>query len=215
MVIGLRNRQKGFTLFELIIVILLIGLMMMMVIPSVSALDGAELRTSQNTLSGVIADAYGRAALDSDPYRLVVDFESNAYWLEKVSEKSEDEGASVKKSLALGELFSGARSPDDSGSEKKNDKSDSEAFGPSFKPVEDELGEKQVLPKEVYFWGFWTAPMAEWQKKDKAYLYFFPGGQTQRAYIAIGLKDDEEDNLTLETVSLTGKTVILDEVPEI
>jgi len=74
--------------------------------------------------------------------------------------------------------------------------------GKGHKPLERGIRFRQVQ----------TAHDHEPRKEGRAYLYFWPGGQTERAAIQlkIGEGDDETNTVTLLVAPLTGKVTVKD-----
>ncbi|MBX2851256.1 MAG: prepilin-type N-terminal cleavage/methylation domain-containing protein [Phycisphaeraceae bacterium] len=78
--------SRGFTLIELVLVILIIGLLLAVVAPSLGGLlRSQKLDAAARTLAGMLKQARVNAAGQAKPYRLVVDSEDNTCWLEVLS----------------------------------------------------------------------------------------------------------------------------------
>lgn len=78
---------RGYTLIEIGVVIGLLAVLMAIVIPSVGALTGAQLRTSSNMMTGLVREAYARAAITGKPHRIVFDIDQGAFWLERSEDR--------------------------------------------------------------------------------------------------------------------------------
>ena len=87
---------------------------------------------------------------------------------------------------------------------------------PLFDAFENEgglkgLGEPVIFPEEVEILAVRTESDPEPITEGEAYLYFFPQGRTQMAYIHMRDKDgDEEDSYTITIQPLTGKVEVHD-----
>lgn len=79
----------------------------------------------------------------------------------------------------------------------------------SFKAAHESL----VLPEGVRLSGVWTQGMSQSATEGVAYLYFFPGGYTQRAHIY--LEDEEGRAFTVRVFPLTGEVEIVDSYVEV
>lgn len=79
----------------------------------------------------------------------------------------------------------------------------------SFKAAHEPL----VLPEGVRLSGVWTQGMSQSATEGVAYLYFFPGGYTQRAHIY--LEDEEGRAFTVRVFPLTGEVEIVDSYVEV
>jgi prepilin-type N-terminal cleavage/methylation domain-containing protein len=75
--------SRAFTLIELVLVILIIGLLLAVVAPSLGGLlRSQKLDSAARTVAGMFKQARVHAATDAKPYRLVIDTEDNTCWLE-------------------------------------------------------------------------------------------------------------------------------------
>lgn len=79
----------------------------------------------------------------------------------------------------------------------------------SFKAAHEPL----VLPEGVRLSGVWTQGMSQSTTQGVAYLYFFPGGYTQRAHIY--LEDEDGRSFTVRVFPLTGEVEIVDSYVEV
>jgi len=82
-VIRVDRTSRGFTLIELVLVILIIGLLFAVVAPSLGGLlRSQKLDAAARTIVGMLKQARVHAATEAKPYRLVIDSEDNTCWLE-------------------------------------------------------------------------------------------------------------------------------------
>lgn len=72
---------------------------------------------------------------------------------------------------------------------------------------------KRELPDDVYFDSVWSQHQPEIYTAGTAFLYFFPHGETERAYIY--LARDEDDVFTVVVDPVTGRTKVFGERIEI
>lgn len=91
-----RTSASGFTLLELLAVIMVIGVILGLALPRLSGLGRAELRASTRRLSGTIRLGYHLAVLNKKNYRLLLDLEKQSYQLE---ERMGDEYVPVQSEL--------------------------------------------------------------------------------------------------------------------
>ena len=182
-------------------------------------LEGARLKQAATLVSGAVRAGYGRANATSKSVRLVFDFEKDAMWLEEADQphlvqsgdKSGTGGAdpvtdSERAALAESDrIIKGPRAP-----------------RPAFRAVtRGEIGDQtetksmRPLPRGITFREIQTAHDADPRKAGRAYLYFWPGGQTERAVIQVSPKPKTEERifsddktLSLEIAPLTGKAVL-------
>ncbi len=81
---GARSGQ-GFTILEMLVVLVIIGLVAAVIIPRTGVLDGVELASSARNMVGTIRLTYSRAAISRMPHRIVFDLDEHSYWAEEKS----------------------------------------------------------------------------------------------------------------------------------
>jgi prepilin-type N-terminal cleavage/methylation domain-containing protein len=81
--------SKGFTLIELAIVIVILGVMMMLVIPTFGEITGSNLKRSTRHLTGVIRFLRDEAEAKKAVYRLRFDVQNGHYWTETLTVASD------------------------------------------------------------------------------------------------------------------------------
>jgi len=84
-----RSRQAGFTLIELAMVILLLGLFAGLSMPALLNFGQDDLRASARRLSGAVKYLYNEAALTGREHRLVFNLAEGSYLGQEVDEKGE------------------------------------------------------------------------------------------------------------------------------
>ena len=193
-VTGINKRSRGFSLLELMVVLLLVATFVGIAIPTFRSLSGSKLKSTANQLLGLIRDTYARASLSGKTCRIVFDMDKKEYWVEESADTVKVKTQAQEEEEA-----------------QENRSNVAPAKAPEFKAVEDELGEKHKLPEDIYFRSIWIDRFKERANKGRAALYFFPDGYTEEAQIVIA--DDPEGkrlyNLVVEP--LTGSVVIEDQ----
>ncbi len=81
------HASAGFTLFEMLIALFLIGGMLAIVIPRVSFEE--DLRSTGRKMVGVLRTFQGMAATEQKPIRLYLDLDQGIYWMMVVDGKEE------------------------------------------------------------------------------------------------------------------------------
>jgi len=77
---------RGFTLLELILVLLIVGLMIAVAAPALNRLGArARLDAEARRLVAMAAEARGRAAAEATPYRLRIDPVAHECWIEAMT----------------------------------------------------------------------------------------------------------------------------------
>jgi general secretion pathway protein H len=195
--------SRGFTLLELLIVSALVVAIAFVVIPAAQSALGVRTREATSKVAGSIRAMYGEAVLQGATCRLVFDLDEGAYWPEcaqgrvRVASKEESvRGARVEP-----------RSRDFPGTEEEAQAREEIAAKTSFSAHEGQLAKRQSLPEGVHFGSVWTQHQAEPYTSGTSYLYFFPHGQTQKAFIHV--ERNEDDIFTVVVDPVTGRTRVL------
>ena len=78
------NKHRGFTLFELILVIFIMSLILMLVLPNLSSLTPAEeKKAALRKLTSLMVWTQNRAVIESENYALIFDFNKQEYRVRK------------------------------------------------------------------------------------------------------------------------------------
>ena len=177
-------------------------------------LPSARLRRSATMIASAIKVAYTRATATSRDLRLVLDFDHRTIWLEqsdapmlvKSSDSNATGGADAitqaeQQAVAAGDkILKGLPI-------HKPRFSVVEAYG--FGDSEAGKGGKP-LQRGITFRSVQTAHDDAPRTSGRAYLYFWPGGRTERAAIQLRIGDSGEEarTLTLLVSPLTGKVTV-------
>lgn len=206
--------DRGLTLIEISVALLLIGILMAMVIPSVSNITRVDLRTSARKIAGTIRFTYDLAARKNAPFRVVFDLDNRAWWVESASDRFllEREKTRVTDG-ALEEVQDEERSRR---FVKRSDIEGGQMWQPkkkaSFANFAGPLTQKISLPDTIAFQDVWVAHQSERVTGGLAYLYCFPTGMAERA--VIHLVDEDDNAYTLWVYPLTGRVKILPQYVE-
>jgi general secretion pathway protein H len=206
-----RRRERGVTLVEVLIVLAVIGVTSGIAMLGTGVADGARLRRSAVLIASAVRVAYGHANATSKVVRLVFNFDqrtvsieesSSQLWLAK-NERSGGAQAATQAEMKAQEeadlILKGPRAP-----------------RPSFRPVKafGFTAEKGIagktLENNIRFLQIETSHQDDVVKTDQAYLYFWPGGQTERASIqlSVGGSTLDSDVSSIVIAPLTGKADI-------
>jgi general secretion pathway protein H len=203
-----RRWQRGVTLVEVLIVLAIVTLISGVAMLGSGVADGARLRRSSVMIASAVRVAYGHANATGKVVRLVFNFDqrtvnieesSSQLWLAKNERTGGAQAATAEEHKALDEadaILHGPRAP-----------------RPSFRPVKafGFTGEKGVpgktLETNIRFLQIETSHQDDVLKNDQAYLYFWPGGQTERASIqlSVGGSIRDSDAVSIVISPLTGK----------
>lgn len=209
-----RRAARGITLIEVLMSLAVVGLIAGIGILGVGAQKTARMRGGAVLISGAIRTAYAHASGVSKPLRLVFDINERNITLEESSAaltivKNDKTGgaaaATEAERIAVEEAESILKGP----RAARPSFTPTKAFG--FSPDAGQSG--KALPSGVRFVQVETSHEEEPATDGRAYLYFWPGGQTERAAIQLttAAPDEEptdDNSMTILVQPLTGKTEI-------
>jgi general secretion pathway protein H len=196
-----KSPSRGFTLIELTIVIGIVVMTALIVVPAVEGAMGVKTREEAGKLAGAIRAMYGEAALSGKTCRLVLDIDKGEWWPECTEGQAtirrvEDSQRGSRVEDKVNQVFGSA---DEEAARKQV-----ESRG-TFSSYQAELSPKVELPERVKIDGVWTQHQTEVYTKGTAYLYFFPHGQTETAYLYLA-EADGDDTYTVRVDPMTGRT---------
>ncbi|MBI4954355.1 MAG: prepilin-type N-terminal cleavage/methylation domain-containing protein [Myxococcales bacterium] len=211
---AVRRGRRGMSLIEVLVAIALVVLLTGGVMLGTGALGGARLKRSSSGVTAAVRVAYNHASATSRPTRLAFDFEARTVTLEQSDEKrmlvrkhEKSGGAAAANELEAEAIEAGERIVEGP-----------RAPRPSFHPVEafgladdDGNGKSQKrLEDDVRFRQIEVGHEEEPVREGRVYLYFWPGGQTERAAIQIARGDEptDDDIYTILVSPLTGRVVV-------
>ncbi len=231
--------SSGFTMLELLIVLVIIGLMLAVAVPTVNSLTGVYLKTSSAKLAGNIKYLYDKSVLDNLYFRLVIDLDNKTYHPESsevafflsqkaatidqgaIVEEEEDEEEDEIKSLSI--INDTENLTWDGWNEFAARYQKKKA---SFTTFTSELSKRVTFPEEIAILGVYTPAVEEPVTRGKVYIHFFPHGYVEPTVIwladasdvAAELPEDEMEVFTILIRPLTGRAQIFDykhDLPEV
>jgi len=84
--------KSGFTLLEMMIVVVIIGLVAALAYPQYQIVSRANLRETSRKLAGTIRYIYARSIMDKKPWRLAFDMDKNQVWAERLEPRTDGPG---------------------------------------------------------------------------------------------------------------------------
>jgi general secretion pathway protein H len=209
-----RANARGLTLIELLVVIAIVIALAAGTVAGSQQLPSARLKRSAAMLAAAVKVAYTRATTNSRYERLVFDFDQEKVWLEETD----------RPMLVQSNTLSAAAGADPVSDAEKAAIAESERIlkgppvpKPHFHPVQAlgfgdaETGKGgKPLQRGIKFRQVQTIHDDAARTTGRAYLYFWPGGLTERAVIQIRVGESEEEHstLTLVVMPLTGKVTV-------
>jgi len=203
-----RNRAGGFTLIEVLVVVLIVSLMITIGVKGFRSITKSNLRESTAHLSGAIRYLFDRASITGKYYRLVIDLNDGKYWPEVSDDKfyAPNQAESEADRRKREEKEAAADEEERKRQEKQqllygNGSGSSSSSPTSFDMSKLEVGEfrpkrarfaafketalKPVTLKKLKIKSVYTPRLTEPVTTGRAYLYFYPLGQTEPAIITL------------------------------
>ncbi len=207
-----RNRvgQRGLTLIELLVALLVVGGLMALSVQSVHSVTGMRVREETGRLAGAIAYLYNHAAITGRTCRIVFSMgeEDGDGWAAECTDETPRLDAEVQR-VSRGVVDRDFR--DDDWSDRFSREDDSLERRIKERARWSQFASRTIQPARlstgVHIAGVWTPRVTEEVTDGEAYLYFFPTGETQRALIY--LVDPRENAYTLDVQPLTGRVRII------
>ena len=216
-----RSSRTGFTLLEILIVLVIVGLISGMGIRGLRSLTKTDLRSNTSRLSGAIRYLFDRASTTGKYHRLVIDVDEGRYWAEVSDDRfylpREPETEASQKKLAALQAKQNEKDRFDAELSEASGGFDMTKLKPQdFRPKQVRFGAfkettlKPVKMKNTKVMDVYTPRLAALVTKGRAYIYFFPLGQTEPAIIH--LSDPAEDTIySLVVHPITGRVRIYNE----
>jgi general secretion pathway protein H len=207
-----RPREHGFTLIEIMIVLAIIALVGSLGIRGFRSLARSDLRTSTTNLAGAMRFLFDRASTTGKVHRLVFDLENSRYWAEVSDDKFFiPRDAESPEALRRREELEALEDAEKRKKQEEDDKiaasssssysSSSSSSGTSFDLAKLDIGEfkpkrarfaafketalKPVTLKKAVLRSVYTPRVTEPITAGRAYIYFFPLGQTEPAIVTL------------------------------
>ena len=218
-----RGGACGMTLLEILVVMVVIAVLVVGVVGGTGQLGGARLKHAATGISGAVKVAYTRATATSKSLRLVFDLDASTMWLEEgdapmLVQTKDRSGAGGADPATDAERLAQAEGADILQGPKVARAHFHPVAGISMTADQVTAGKDGApagkgpikLPRGITFRQIQTAHDEDVHDKGRAYLYFWPGGLTERASIQlrIGASVEDGDTLTLVVAPLTGKTTV-------
>jgi general secretion pathway protein H len=206
-----KQGQRGLTLIEVVIAIALVAVLTGSLLFGRNALVGSRMKAAATLIVSSVRYGLTRANATGKPARLVLDFDKKQVLLEESStslmlrEKSKDPSAgAMPASSAEAKIRA----------ESERIVEGPKAARPSFSKLSgvsgaiEELSAGRPLGEGVELVQVKTEHDEEPIREGRAYIYFWPGGTTERAIVQLKKAGDKETALTVVLSPLTGRAKI-------
>jgi general secretion pathway protein H len=194
------------TLIEVLIVVALLALLTGAVAFGTGMVGGSRLRAGASLVISSVRMALARANATGRPVRLVFDFEQESVTLEESSSamlREKEEGKSTGGGAeAATELEKEARA------EAEKILEGPRAPRPEFRAVKGLGSVGRQLEPGITFRQVQTEHDGEPREEGRAYLYFWPGGETEHAAVQLKRRGDD-DGLTVLVSALTARARVV------
>jgi type II secretory pathway pseudopilin PulG len=178
---------SGFGLLEILIVLVILGLMSFVVIPSIGRIFQTELRSSVRKLASVAQGVFNEAVLTKKLHRLAIDIDENKYW--------------VEISLTEGEVF-----VRDDQAESEEDEA-YQTFQNSFGKLNTREYREEKLPTGVIIRDVVNETLSETPfTGGVAHIYFYPFGEVDASLIHVFEERPDGVGYTIELLPISGAT---------
>lgn len=215
-----RTAERGYTLIEILVVLAILVLVVSGASLGLSSLTRANLRSSAVLVAAAVRTGYTRAITQGHPVRLVLDMASSKVWLEETEGRlvlnrnpgDEEEEPPVAAAPEGSEDAPATPALPTGGfdvvpSDFTLGASNATRYrAPQFARIEGKRFEPRDLPGGTKIVAVYTAHTEGRQEEGVQYLYFWPGGMTERAVVQVA--DDDGTTFSIVVHPLTGRTRI-------
>jgi len=211
------RNNRGFTLIEMIVALLIVGVMMGVAVMGVDALTNAKLKEEAGRLASVIRACYSLAALNGRTYRIVFNLDTGTYspeWTENPMVLSDEREVILRD---------GSRFVEKEDPRKKRGGSGALGIGNSTprlpKPGWHKVDQSDIglvegkdatvtLSKDIEIDGVFTTHQVDVIGKGRAEMHFFPQGWAERAIIYLKEKGKNGQFMSVDVDPLTGRAFV-------
>jgi general secretion pathway protein H len=216
--------QRGLTLVEILVVLVLVALIGAAAAMGAGSIGSSRLRAAAATVIAYSRIAVTRTNATGRPVRIVFDLQKGQIWLEESTTSrglraSANPSDSTEKARSDDEY----QGPDGDRARAAKAAGDVEAERfiegkgkqrPSFQPIKgleiagESVGEQRDLGRSIEYHQVQTEHDAEPHTEGRAYLYFWPGGETEWASVQLRRSGEKSSGLTVLVSPLTGRARI-------
>jgi len=188
-----RGALAGFTLIEMLAVVLIMGAMLALIVPNLGFRRASALRDQARDVAGQIELTRQLAVVTGKPHRLLIDIDVGAYSIERFDKATEGDESVPEDPPGM--------------SPRKNyDLSPPKAGQLEYRPVENQFARDNELQTDFFFEGLETSE--GWLDSGLVNLVFDRDGTTDSAELVVS--DLEGRMIVLEVRPLLDRVVVRD-----
>lgn len=195
-----RGLPRGLTLIELLVVLAIVASVALMAGPALSGVTGANARKAAGELAGSMRALFDVAALRNATCRMALDLEKRTFWAECAPGRAASRPDTAEEDEESDESL-GMRFSDEADPEIRRVLARSE-----FGKFKDRLIPERELPGAAKFGAIHLEGRRDAVETGTVYVYFFPGGQAQRAWVPVV---DGKNLFTVVTEPFTGRARVV------
>lgn len=206
-----RRARRGLTVIELMVVLVILAGMFVGAVSMVNSLSRSKLKGQAMRMSGMIKYAYAQAAIRQRYYRLVINMESNEYWVEVAPNDRPGSPPTIPEVRYIGapEQVDLPRRERTIGYEEGD--AEGSVFGlqrPKYQQITDDPTiKRKSLTDGIRVVRVFTSQNEEGVEGGTVGITFFPNGFVEPTIIVLGAEDSGYMSLELEP--LTGRVNVL------
>jgi prepilin-type N-terminal cleavage/methylation domain-containing protein len=200
-VLGNVPHEDGFTLIELAIVLLVIGLTFTLVIPQFRARTDADLKRASLKLAAALEYTFSQSIFRRQTFRMQYDLDGSRYWVDRFVDPLVPGHVGKPQAAASA---SGASEED--AVEAPDDPEEAPAGQPYYVVDRKVLAEAVELPEGVRIDDV-TTQYLDTITEGKAFTHFFPDGYAEPTVIHLTSRSNKSE-YTLVLTPLSGKVKV-------
>ncbi|MFH0800573.1 MAG: type II secretion system protein [Pseudomonadota bacterium] len=218
-----RCHEAGFTLFEVMVALMIVGLMLGIVVVGIGSSIDKRMKNTSNHFASMIRYLYNKSAVEGLYIRLVIDLDERSYWVEASADpvvvakeegnkkktkadeqKAKDEEQKKKKRQSPNAGAKDVAGPPEG---KADEPGKLKVPKPQFSPLDAYLLRPSKLPDVIFFKDVQVEHKSAPVEGGTESIYFFPNGYVEKA--VINFRDEKDEvNYSIETNPINGHVSI-------
>jgi prepilin-type N-terminal cleavage/methylation domain-containing protein len=205
------QRSAGFTVLELLVVLVIVAMMFSIVIPSSSASLDSKARAESYRISVALRYIYNRAVIDGQVYRLVIDLDENSIRTERV-EQDGNCGVTLPLDEAANTRFTELLKKAEETRRKKMEEEGAAPTETQFSKFSDFVSMNRSMPSGVVIARAASQSLPETREEGLVYIHAFPSGVIEKAAVVIhaqGSDEPDDTGFTVVTEPYLGRATVI------